>query len=45
MMQWIIWICLIPDVSGTDVALGAGAILATGDEQLFGVVTNVHYKD
>ena len=43
--QWVIRIRVIPDVCQRDVALGAGAILAASNEQLFWVVANVHRKD
>lgn len=43
--QGVIGFGVVSDVCGRDVALGAGAILATGDKQLFGVVADVHRQD
>lgn len=43
--QCAIRICVVSDVCRSDVALGTGGILAAGDEQLLGVVTNVHRED
>ena len=43
--EWAIGVRVISDVCGSDVTLGAGAILAASNEQLFWVVANVHRKD
>ena len=43
--QCTIGICVISNVSGSDVALGAGPVLAAGHKQLLGVITDVHGED
>ena len=44
-VEWAIGVCVVSDVCGSNVALGAGAVLAAGNKQLFRVVADVHRED
>ena len=44
-VEWAIRVHVISNICGSNVTLGAGAVLVAGDKQLFRVVADVHHED